>query len=70
MSSSSVRMTRTLTRTASDETSGAFFALRSLVEFDAQKAESVANPLPDGRRVLADTAGEHQRVQSAQRRRE
>jgi hypothetical protein len=38
------------------------------VEFDAQKTESVADPLPHGRRVLADAAGEHQGVQSAQRR--
>ena len=70
MSSSSVRMTRTLTRPASGEISGAFFALRCLVEFDAEKAESVADPLADERRVFADAAGEHQRVQSAQRRRE
>ena len=68
MSSSSVRMTRTLTRPASGEISGAFFALRFWSEFDAEKAESVADPLPDERRVFADAGGEDERVQSAQRR--
>ena len=71
MSSSSVRMTRTLTPTGIRRDQRCqLFALRSPVEFDAEKSETVANPLPDGWRVLADAAGEHQRVQPAQRRRE
>ena len=67
MSSSSVRMTRTLTRPASGEISGAFFALRFWFELDAEKAESVADPLADERRVFADAAGEDERVQSTER---
>ena len=70
MSSSSVRMTRTLTRPAVRRNQRRILRIALLVEFDAQKTESVADPLPDGRCVLADAAGEHQRVQSAQRRRE
>ena len=38
-----------------------------LVQFDAEKAESVADPLPDERRVFADASGEDERVQSAER---
>ena len=67
MSSSSVRMTRTLTRPASGEISGAFFALRFCVQFDAEKAESVADALADERRVFADASCEDERVQSTER---
>ena len=37
------------------------------VEFDAEKAKSVADPFPDERRVLADAGGEDERVQSTER---
>jgi len=41
-----------------------------LFEFDSKKCKTIANPRTDWMRVLADTAGKHQRVQSAHRGRE
>jgi hypothetical protein len=41
-------------------------ALRT--KLDAEKVQSVANPLSDERRVFADARGEHERVQAAQSR--
>ena len=40
------------------------------VQFDAEKAQSLADALADERRVLTDAAGEDQRVQSPERRSE
>ena len=39
-------------------------------EFDSKKSQPVANPGADRGRILSDATSEHQRVQSAQRRRE
>ena len=39
-------------------------------EFDPQKSQPFADPGTDRGRVLSDATSEHQRVQSAQRRRE
>ena len=61
-------MTRTATRLASAEITPVIRRVSLLVEFDAKKSQAVANPGADRGRVLADAAGEHQRVQSAQRR--
>ena len=68
MSSSSVRMTRTLTRPASVEISGAFFALRFRSSAMPRNAESVADPFPDERRVFTDARREDERVEAAERR--
>ena len=69
MSSSSVRMTRTLTRPASGEiTPHSPRCAARRVRF--REAQPVADPRADQRRVFSDAASEHQRVQSAQRRRE
>ena len=38
------------------------------IEFDAEEAESVADPRPDERRVFADASCEDERVQSTERR--
>ena len=46
---------------------GALPALRGRVEPHAEKCQTVADARPDGRRVLADAAGEHERVESAER---
>ena len=50
------------------EITGAFFALRVSIQFDAEEAESVADPLRGWRRVFADARGEDERVQSTERR--
>ena len=67
MSSSSVRKPRILTRPASVEISDAFFALLFRFSSDAEKAESVADPLPDERRVFADASSENECAQSTER---
>lgn len=41
--------------------------IRGLVELDAEPGRVAANAFADGGRVLADAAGEHDRVQTAQR---
>ena len=63
-----MRMTRTATRPGSLEISDAFFVLRSCVQFNAEKAKSIADPLADERRVFADAPCEDERVQSTERR--
>ena len=39
-------------------------------QFDPKKSQPVTNPGPDRGRILSDATGEHQRIQSTQRRRE
>ncbi len=41
-----------------------------LFEFDSKETQPIANPAADLGRVFPDAASEHQRLQSAQRRRE
>ncbi len=67
MSSSSVRMTRTVTRALSAEITAAFLAFRALSDFDTEKIESFTNAGADKRRIFADAAGEDERVQSTER---
>ena len=67
ISSSFVRITRTAARLASVEISGAFSLFRA-GQFHAEKLEPLANPAADVGRVLADPAGEHERVEPAEGR--
>jgi hypothetical protein len=63
-------MTRTATRLVAAEMSPPFAAFRFVplfIEFDPQISQPIANPGANYRRILSDVAGEHQRVQSAER---
>ena len=63
-------MTRTATRLAAAEITALIRRVSLGFEFDAQESQPFANPGADRGRMLSDATGEHQRVQSAQRRRE
>ena len=65
--SSSVRMTRTVTRLASVEITPAARRVSLLFEFDAEEAQSIADARADEWRIFADTSGEDQRVQATER---
>ena len=70
ISSSSVRMTRTVTRLAVRGNHARIRRVSRFFEFDSKESQPIADPGADRGRILSDAASEHQRVQSAQRRRE
>ena len=67
ISSSSVRMTRTVTRLAFLEITAAVFALRDLSSSMPRKFKPFTDARADDWRIFADAAGENERVQSTER---
>ena len=63
-------MTRTATRPSSVEMSGAFGRVATFVHGDAEELQAVADAAAGLGRVLADSAGEDQGIQAAERRRQ
>ena len=63
-------MTRTATRLAVRGNHALIRRVSLFFEFDSKKSQPIADPGADYGSILADATREHQRVQSAQRRRE
>ena len=70
MCSSSVRMTRTVDPAGRCGNHALIRRVSLFFELDSEESQPITNAGADRGRVLADAASEHQRVQSAQRRRE
>ena len=64
ISSSSVRMTRTVTRLAVVGNHRRSLRIARFIQFDAEKVQTLTDARADGRRIFADAAGENERVQA------